>query len=159
MPSSTYHIFVKDASAIRPLIERLCIDYVNVKMHYSLLYHYDYMSQTFYKDRFMGYFLEFPGTYHIDRIKKFAADMPWITIKDKPNADWSEIRDYVTSYSVSEKIPVGVDYAPISKTALVKSLPYLYCYQLKFLGQIYGIKGAEKMRRIKLLNALKRCLA
>jgi hypothetical protein len=159
MPSSTYHVFVKDASAIRPLIERLCIDCVNVKMHYALMYDYDYVNKTFYKDRFMGYFLEFPGTYHINRIKKFAADMPWITISDKPNADWYEVRDYITSYSASEKVPVGVDYAPISKAALVESLPYLYCYQLKCLGQVYGIKGAEKMRRIKLLNALKKYLA
>ena len=159
MPSTTCHIFVKDASAIRPLIERLCIERVNVKVEHALLYEYNYMTRTFYKDRFMGYFLEFPGTYRIDRIKELAADMPWITFKDTPHADWSEFHAYVNTYSASEKVPVGVDYAPISKAALVESLPYLYCYQLKFLGHLYGIKGAEKMRRVKLLNSLKRCLA
>ena len=156
MTYNMYQIIVEDPTVILPLIERLCIERVNVKLELDQLYDIDYFKRIPFNYIFKGYLLEFPDT-SIERIKKIAADMPWITFLDMPYFDVPKAFANARVYEVSEKIPVGT-VTPISYRALMESLPYLYCYQLKFLGKLYGIDGAEKMRRIKLLNALKKYL-
>jgi hypothetical protein len=140
-------IFMKNKADLLPFLELLSVKRINMKVHYY----------SWWKDYDMYWVVDFKGISLTD-LKKTLVDYPWFTklIVDYHNYPQEKGEYYHENRAYFDE---GHKTFPIvPKKDVLESLPYLYCYQLKALAMLYEIPNSEKMRRVKLLNALKKHL-
>jgi hypothetical protein len=156
MPITNCQIFVQDRKDLIPFVELLSIERVSMEVVCIDLFGRDYNTRT----PVLHTWMKITST-SIDDVKDILSDYSWFTDLIMPYKDGSEKTKNKEFYNANRKyFESGPKTFPvISKEKLVESLPYLYCYQLKALAMLYEIPKYQKMRRVKLLNTLKKHLA
>jgi hypothetical protein len=153
MPITNCQIFVQDRKDLIPFVELLSIERVSMEVVCIDLFGRDYNTRT----PVLHTWMKITST-SIDDVKDILSDYSWFTDLIMPYKDGSEKTKNKEFYNANRKyFESGPKTFPvISKEKLVESLPYLYCYQLKALAMLYEIPKYQKMRRVKLLNTLKK---
>ena len=137
-------IFMKNKADLLPFLELLSVKRINISLRYY----------GWWKHRDMYWVVDFNGIC-LDCLKEVLVDYPWFTelIVEYHNYPQEKGEYYHENRAYFDGRPKTFPIVP--KKDVLESLPYLYCYQLKALAKLYEIPKSEKMRRVKLLNALK----
>ena len=155
MSATNCQIFVQDRKDLIPFMELLCIENVYMEVVCLDLFGPDYNTRTPVLHTWMRI-----TAMSLETVKDILSAYSWFTDLIMPYKNGSEMAKNTDFYNANRKyFESGPKTFPvISKEKLVESLPRLYCYQLKTLAMLYGIPKYQKMRRVKLLNALKKYL-